>query len=103
MRVALNGDVLRREMARRGLTGAELAAVAGLTAATVSHAVTGKNVDHSTIRRLARALSVTPTLPHSDFVLARASGAQREGPATGSTPTAALVGAGSSAGAAPDS
>lgn len=53
-------------MARRGLTGAELAALAGVTGATVSHAVTGRKVSYMTVRALARALTLTPVMPGVD-------------------------------------
>lgn len=69
MRVALDVDALRREMARRGLTGAELAAIAGVSAATVSHAQTGRMVDHGTMRKLARALTLTPVMPGIDSLI----------------------------------
>ena len=69
MRVALDVDALRREMARRGLTGAELAAIAGVSAATVSHAQTGRMIDHGTIRKLGRALTLTPVIPGIDSLI----------------------------------
>jgi transcriptional regulator with XRE-family HTH domain len=69
MRVALDADALRREMGRRGLTGAEFAAVAGLSAATLSHAMTGRQVDHGTLRKLARALTLTPVMPGIDSLI----------------------------------
>jgi transcriptional regulator with XRE-family HTH domain len=73
MRAALDVDALRREMARRGLTGAELAAIAGVSAATVSHAQTGRMIDHGTIRKLGRALTVTPIIPGIDSLIPRKS------------------------------
>ena len=70
VRVALDADGLRREMARRGLTGAEFAAIAGVSPATVSHAMTGRLVDHGTVRKLARALTITPLMPGADAIVA---------------------------------
>jgi len=72
MRVALDASALRREMARRGMTGAELAAIAGLSEATVSHAACGRKVNYITVRALARALTVTPPLPGIDSIIGKA-------------------------------
>lgn len=69
MRTRLNVEGLRRELARRGMTQAELAAVAGLAEATVSHALNGRLVEHGTIRALARALTVTPALAGADGIV----------------------------------
>jgi len=56
-------------MARRGLSGAELAALAGVTGATISHAVTGRKVSYLTLRALARALTLTPVMPGIDTLI----------------------------------
>jgi transcriptional regulator with XRE-family HTH domain len=96
MRVALDVDALRREMARRGLTGAELAAIAGVSAATVSHAQTGRMIDHGTIRKLGRALTVTPVIPAIDHLIGNGfktrlqneSGAEGPSPSTPQLETA---------------
>jgi transcriptional regulator with XRE-family HTH domain len=69
MRVSLDVDALRREMARRGLTGAELAAIAGVAPATISHALNAHRLDHDTIRKLGRALTVTPVVPGIDSII----------------------------------
>jgi transcriptional regulator with XRE-family HTH domain len=90
MRTALDVDGLRRELARRGMTSAELAAVAGLSEATVSHGMNHHRVSYTTVRKLARALSVTPVLPNADtFLLERTPALENENAATGSTPAAA--------------
>lgn len=85
MRAFLNADGLRRELALRGLTQAEIAAIAGLTEATVSHAMNGRRVEHRTIRALARALTVTPALPGAAGIV----GAQNGSAATAVQATAA--------------
>jgi transcriptional regulator with XRE-family HTH domain len=69
MRAALDSAGLRRECARRGLTGAELAQIAGVTEATVSHVLNGRMASYTTIRKLARALTITPPLPGSDGII----------------------------------
>lgn len=69
MRTFLDTEGLRREMCRRGLSGAELAALAGLTGATVSHAITGRRVSHVTLRALARALTLCPVMAGADTLI----------------------------------
>jgi transcriptional regulator with XRE-family HTH domain len=69
MRLAVDVDGLRRAMAMRGMDGAELAAIAGVCEATVSHAMTGRKVSLTTIRKLARGLTVTPTLAGADGII----------------------------------
>jgi transcriptional regulator with XRE-family HTH domain len=69
MNVTIDPAGLRRELGRRGMTAAECAAIAGLSEATVSHAMTGHRVSHVTVRRLARALTVTPTLTGIDSII----------------------------------
>ena len=66
----IDPDGLRRELAMRGMTQAELAAAAGVSEATVSHAMVGRQVDYRTLRKFARALTVTPVLPGADAILA---------------------------------
>ena len=70
MRTALDVDGLRRELARRGMTAAELAQVAGLSEATISHGMNHHRVSFTTVRKLARALMVTPILPGADAIIA---------------------------------
>ena len=69
MRTAIDPDALRRELGRRGMTQAELAGVAGISEATISHAMTGRRIAWTTLRRLARALTVTPTLPELELLI----------------------------------
>ena len=63
---AVRADALRLELARRGLSQAEFAALAGVTEATVSHAATGRRVSMGTVRKLAKALAMTPALAGAD-------------------------------------
>lgn len=69
MRTAIDADALRRELGRRGMTQAQLAAVAGLSEATVSHAMVGRRIAWTTIRKMARALTAIPTLPGADVLV----------------------------------
>jgi len=69
MRVAIDAAALRRELGRRGCDGAEFARIAGVSAATLSHAMTGRLVDHTTVRKLARALTLTPVMPGADAII----------------------------------
>lgn len=69
MRIHLDTEALRRELARRGTTQAEFASIAGVSEATVSHAVTGRLVDYRTVRAFARALTVTPALPGTERII----------------------------------
>jgi transcriptional regulator with XRE-family HTH domain len=59
----LRSDVLRRELAIRGIDQRELAQAAGVSEATVSHAANGHAVNPQTLRRIAAALASLPRLP----------------------------------------
>lgn len=69
------------------MTQAELAQIAGVTEATVSHVLNGRMASYTTIRKLARALTITPSLPGGDGIIgtqkaaARHRRAKREKPA----------------------
>jgi transcriptional regulator with XRE-family HTH domain len=65
---------LRRELARRGMTQPELASIAGVSEPTVCHAMAGRMVSYLTIRKFARALTVTPVLPGTEGII----GTQKE-------------------------
>lgn len=56
MGVRVNGSELRRQLAMRGLTGADLAAGAHLSAATVSHALSGRPISARTYRAITCVL-----------------------------------------------
>ena len=58
----LNADRLRYEMHIRGLTGDELARMAGVTANTLSRGLGGKPVTMRTLRRMTSALLTQPPL-----------------------------------------
>jgi transcriptional regulator with XRE-family HTH domain len=68
MGVAIDSDRLRWEMARRGLDGQQLAALAKVTPATVSHALNRRRVGLNTARAIARALATTPLLQSAEFL-----------------------------------
>ena len=79
--VRLNVDRLRREMAYRGLSGADLARLAGVSATTVSAAMLGRPVAPGTLRRIAIALSRVPLLPGGEHLLAGQNVGSRVGTA----------------------
>jgi transcriptional regulator with XRE-family HTH domain len=70
VRAALDTAGFRRELARRGMSQRELAVAAGVSEPTVSHAMAGRMVSYLTIRKFARALTVTPPLLGSDGIIA---------------------------------
>lgn len=74
MLVAIDGDRLRQEMARRGLDGRQVAALAQVTPATVSHALNHRRVGLNTVRALARVLATTPPLEGAGFVTSGGQG-----------------------------
>jgi transcriptional regulator with XRE-family HTH domain len=77
MGVSIDSDRLRLEMARRGLDGRQLAELARVTPATISHALNRKRVGLKTVRALAKALATTPPLQGADFVALRGEVAER--------------------------
>jgi transcriptional regulator with XRE-family HTH domain len=77
MGIAIDSDRLRLEMARRGLDGRQLAELARVTPATISHALNRRRVGLNTVRALARALATTPPLQGADFVAPQGEGAER--------------------------
>lgn len=66
----INADRLRREMAARGWNGVDLAHHAGVSPATLSHALNGHPVTTATLNRLARALSKAPLVEGVEELLA---------------------------------
>jgi transcriptional regulator with XRE-family HTH domain len=72
VRVSIDSDALRRELARRGLTQAEFSRLAVISEATISHAAGGKAVSIQTVRKLAVALIRAPVMPGADALLASA-------------------------------
>lgn len=58
----LDADGLRRELALRGLSQSQFAALAGVTPATLSHSLNGHHVTTTTVRKLARVIATTPVL-----------------------------------------
>jgi transcriptional regulator with XRE-family HTH domain len=78
MGVHVDTGRLRQAMARRGLDGRELAKLAKVTPATVSHALNRGVVGLSTVRALAHVLATTPELEGADFVVAEERGVVEE-------------------------
>jgi transcriptional regulator with XRE-family HTH domain len=61
--VKLNPRELRRQMGRRGLTAAELAALGHLSPATVRKALCGRPISPRSLRAIATALEESPACP----------------------------------------
>ena len=70
MAVSIDADALRRELARRGISQAELAGRAGVSAATLSHLCTGRRASLRVVRLLAKTLDTIPVLPGVDAIVA---------------------------------
>lgn len=68
--IRVNADRLRREMAARGWDGVDLAYHAGVSPATISHAMQGHPVSSTTIRKLAAALVRQPAIAGVEGLLA---------------------------------
>ena len=66
----VNAERLRREMLLRGWDGVDLAYHAGVSPATVSHAIYGLPVSSTTLRKLAQALARAPVVTGADELLA---------------------------------
>jgi transcriptional regulator with XRE-family HTH domain len=66
----INADRLRREIAARGLDLQSFARLAGISAATLSHAVNGRPVAAPTLRGIVSALLRSPRLEGADLLLA---------------------------------
>jgi transcriptional regulator with XRE-family HTH domain len=66
----VNADRLRREMLLRGWDGVDLAYHAGVSPATVSHAINGLPVSSTTLRKLAQALVRATVVAGAEELLA---------------------------------
>ena len=66
----VNTDRLRWEMLMRGWNGVDLAYRAGVTPATVSHAMRGLPISSTTLLKLAVALSSAPVIDGAAELLA---------------------------------
>jgi hypothetical protein len=66
----VNVGRLRRELVLRGWNWVDLAFHAGLSPATVSHAVQGHQVSTGTIRKMAIALNKAPVVAGAEDLLA---------------------------------
>lgn len=69
MRQTIDSDALRHELRRRCLTGAQFAQIAGVSEATVSHVLVRGRAGDLTLRKFARALTITPPNPGADAIL----------------------------------
>jgi len=71
MSIQLNERRLAGEIARRGLTQSEFAALAGITAATVTNVMNGKPVRQAILSKMAVALQNCPVVETIDQLVAR--------------------------------
>jgi transcriptional regulator with XRE-family HTH domain len=58
----VNAAVLRREIACRGLEQREFADKAGISEATLSHCMGGRDISTATLRKLATAIATIPAI-----------------------------------------
>ena len=68
--VAVKGDVLRRQMWLRGLTGTDLARLSGLSDATISHALAGRRLHPTSFRKIVAHLARVDVIPGADDLAA---------------------------------
>ncbi|MGH7882272.1 MAG: helix-turn-helix domain-containing protein [Candidatus Dormibacteraceae bacterium] len=68
--VKVHVNQLRREMYLRGFSGSELARKAGVSQATVSHALNGRRILPAKLRALAAALIKVELIPGIDGFIA---------------------------------
>lgn len=69
--VAVNAAELRHQMRLRGLTGAALAKRAGVSTATVSHALNGRRIHPAKLRAIALELHKAEPMPGVDALIRR--------------------------------
>jgi transcriptional regulator with XRE-family HTH domain len=67
-RAQFNGNILRLEIARRGLSQADLAKLAGRTEETIGQVLRGRPTTPATARAIIGALARTPALVHADLI-----------------------------------
>ena len=72
---------LRHAMRIRGLTGAELARRAGVSQATISHALNGHRIHPATLRAIDSALRSMPPVDDAAALVAREDAEPRDRPA----------------------
>jgi hypothetical protein len=68
--VAVKGDVLRRQMWLRGLTGTDLARLSGLSDATISHALAGRRLHPTSFRKIVAHLARVDVIPGAEDLAA---------------------------------
>lgn len=67
--VSINSDRLRRELLRRGWSGADLSRRTGISKPTISCAMRGRPIQPRTLKRIARALSETQAIDGADDLM----------------------------------
>ncbi len=68
--VEVRADALRHQMRLRGLTGAALARLTGLSDATISHALAGRRLHPATFRKIVVHLARVEIIPGAEDLAA---------------------------------
>lgn len=84
MSVVVRSDVLRYELARRGLAAMDLARASGLSAATISSALAGHPISVKSLQLMAAVLMRVPVIEVIDGLVSSCS---TEAPAEHNSPT----------------
>lgn len=69
MSITIRAEVLRYQLARRGISGLDLARGAGVSTATVSAALSGRAISARSLQLIAQALTRTPVIDVIDSLL----------------------------------
>lgn len=73
----VDGTELRRQLVIRGLSGADLARLARVSAPTVSQAVNGRPISPRTLKAIAAVLEGVPVLPGTVGLIGAATAEER--------------------------
>lgn len=73
MSVNIRSEVLRHQLALRGLSGLDLARKAGLSSATVSAAMTGHAISARSLQQIAMTLTRIPVIEGVDELVVAGS------------------------------
>ena len=71
MAIAIRGDVLRRELARRGLRQADFARKVGIPPQTLADACKGRGISGTTLSKILNTLMTIKPLPLADEILSK--------------------------------
>ena len=74
LHASLDGDELRRQLTLRGMTAADLARLASVSAPTVSQALRGRPLSPHSVKAIVNALARVNPLPAAPGLIAAISG-----------------------------